>query len=665
MELTVAFNQQFFLLKRQRTFWLIILLFIIVIIANAGSFFNSADAFFYSRLANLSQSQQSNVVIIESDHLSKEHHELVQQLLSYQPKAVLVFANEQLNATSASSAIAGDNVFYPHPKNSYCLPPINDWSGYNVELAAMTDSQCQAIWPVVFSHIDSSKKVLLNFALSPAALPKFSASRLMAMDLMASQLQNKIIIVGQHNAGLGVKLNAPKLQQSTDYLLLAAYIADTLDKQNSVITLNIWQSTLLLLSITLLLLFAFQKLSISYSIVLAALTGIGWFVLGYFVLIWQQLFLPVGQMTIFTFITLLWLVLVRKLNEDGELISLIGNIQQKMAGRYLPKSFIAQRSPWDAIIRLVTQQLALNKSIFLARKEGEHRLTEIRAVNCQLSDIKEMRRDYKRAPYSDALKEFGVVPINRSFFTELSDGELQYIVPLIYAGDVRGFWAMTVIPDSQFNQQAFERNVNAFAGQVGELLFHYRIYEAQSTANASVLSQLLTLKLQEPLSQQVKTSISEMEQKLTTLEHVFNNIRSATVLFNLFGQVVQINQSLEKLAAMHQFSIFDMTALDLLCLVSDLDIEAAKGKLRFITLQKGDIYLQAKLDNKTYILNVRALNSSQVQSASGEPFQVSGILFEFIDIAFFIEQMPNSKQLCDSLCEQQQFYTDNLMEPSN
>ena len=657
----MAFKQQFFLLKRQRTFWLIICLFLMVIIANALSLFNSADAYFYSRLANLSQNQQSNIVIIESEHLSSEHHELVKQLLSYQPKAVLVFANEQLSAAPSSAT----NVFYPHPKNSYCLPPINDWSGYNVELAAMNDSQCQTIWPVVFPHIDSTANVLLNFSLSPAALPKFSATRLMTMDLMASQLQNKIIILGQQNAGLGVKLNAPKLQQSTNYLLLTAYIAHTLDKQNSVFTLPLWQSTLLLLGIVLLLLFAFQKLSINYSIVLAVLTGIAWSAIGYFVLASQQLFLPVGQMTIFTFITLLWVILVRKLNEDGELISLIGNIQQKMAGRYLPKSFISQSSPWDAIIRLVTQQLALNKSIFLARKEGDHRLTEIRAVNCQLSDIKEMRRDYKRAPYSDALKEFGVVPINRPFFTELSDGELQYIVPLIYAGDVRGFWAMTVIPDNQFNQQAFERNVNAFAGQVGELLFHYRIYEAQSTANASVLSQLLTLKLQEPLSQQVKTSIAEMEQKLTTLEHVFNNIRSATVLFNLFGQVVQINKSLEKLAATHQFSIFDMTALDLLCLVSDLDSETAKGKLRFITLQKGDIYLQAQLDDKTYILNVRAVDSTQIQSASGEPFQVSGILFEFIDIAFFIEQMPNSKQLCDSLSKQQQFYAHNLMEPSS
>jgi hypothetical protein len=103
-----------------------------------------------------------------------------------------------------------------------------------------------------------------------------------------------------------------------------------------------------------------------------------------------------------------------------------------------------------------------------------------------------------------------------------------------------------------------------------------------------------------------------------------------------------------------------MTALDLLCQITNLDIETAKGKLRYITLQKGEIYLEAKLDTQVYVLNVRAVDSASIQSASGEPFQVSGILFEFIDIALLIGKMP-SKQLCDFLNEQQPL-TKDLME---
>lgn len=654
----MALKHQLTLLQRQKKFWLILALFSTIIVANSISLFHSVNALFYSQLAHLTQSQQSEVVLIESEHLSREHTDLIKQLQTYEPSHIIVVSNERLQLNTNVIKDNQETVFYPHPNNDYCLPSLNDWAGYNIELKYSDKHRCNSIWPMLFESDDTA--ALINFELSPAALPKFSAARLMAMDIMASQLQNRIIILGQKNAGLGVSLNAPKLSQSTNYLLLVAYIADTLQKEQAIFIVNKWQSTLLFLLLSIALLFAFQKLSSIYSLILATSLSVTWFGLSYLMLISQQIYLPVGQMIILTFYTLLWVIIVRKLNEEYELVNLIGDIQQKMIGRYLPQSFTSQSSPWDSITRLINQQLALNKSIFLARKEGDHRLTEIKAINCQLSDIQEMRRDYKRPPYSDALKAFNVIVIERPFFEGLDEGEIQYIVPLTYAGDVRGFWAMTITPDERFNQQAFEKNVNAFAGQVGELLFHHRIYESQTIANNSSLSRFLTMTLQEPLSQKVKTSITEMEQKLTTLEHVFNHIRSATVLFNLFGQVVQINKALEELASHHQFSIFDMTALDLLCQITNLDIETAKGKLRYITLQKGEIYLEAKLDTQVYVLNVRAVDSASIQSASGEPFQVSGILFEFIDIALLIGKMP-SKQLCDFLNEQQPL-TKDLME---
>ena len=89
-----------------------------------------------------------------------------------------------------------------------------------------------------------------------------------------------------------------------------------------------------------------------------------------------------------------------------------------------------------------------------------------------------------------------------------------------------------------------------------------------------------------------------MEQKLTTLEMVFNHTSPATVLFNLFGQIIQTNASLEHFAKQHQIAIFETTALDLLCRSCALDIETAKGKLRYITLNKATVELPPNSDNK-------------------------------------------------------------------
>ena len=122
------------------------------------------------------------------------------------------------------------------------------------------------------------------------------------------------------------------------------------------------------------------------------------------------------------------------MSEDNELNTVVNNIQQKMMGRFIPQSFIEQASPWDPIIQLISQQLDLEKSIFLARKEDDHRVVEIRAINCNLDDIQEMRRDYKRTPYSKALKSLGVVQITRPFFTHIKEGEIEFMAPLVYAG---------------------------------------------------------------------------------------------------------------------------------------------------------------------------------------------------------------------------------------
>jgi hypothetical protein len=223
---------------------------------------------------------------------------------------------------------------------------------------------------------------------------------------------------------------------------------------------------------------------------------------------------------------------------------------------------------------------------------------------------------------------------------------------------------MTIAPDESFNETAFIKNVNRFANQVGELLFHYRVFETQDKTENNPIARLLTLNLAKPLSQQIKHSLNEMEQKLTTLEHVFNQIRSASVLFNLFGQVVQTNHALEQLAKQHHLPVFEMTALDLLCKVSKLDHESAKGKLRYLTLHKGEIYLPVQLDSKQFVLNVRTIESSDEKSSAGEPFEVGGILFEFINLSELLDQIKDESETAQSDQDIQE-YNNTESEASN
>ncbi|WP_462176766.1 hypothetical protein [Pseudoalteromonas gelatinilytica] len=619
----MAALQQLLRLTRQRAFWFTVFLFAIVLFSNLLNIFQASDAFFYKKISSISSTQQTNVVLITSESLSANHSDLVTQLAEYQPRAIIVLADEPLQP------VIKKGVFYPYAGSEYCMPKVEVWATYQMRIPAADNLECESIWQAVFNY-NHNKSRLINFKLAVSALPKFTAKRVLSFDVMSEQLENKVIIVGQQAAEFNVNIHAPKLEGLNDPLLLFAYVADSLEKNSTINELNFTISVIFALGFVFSLLFFYQKISISYSFIVALAITIFWFAISYLFVNFTQIFIPIGQYIILTFATLIWVVIARKISEDKELTADVNNIQQMMMGRYIPQSFIEHPSPWDPIIQLISQQLDLEKSIFLARKEDDHRVVEIRAINCQLDDIQEMRRDYQRTPYSNALKSLGIVRINRPFFKQVVEGEIEFIAPLVYAGDVRGFWALSIVPNLSFNQQAFEKNVNRFAAQVAELLFHYHIFKTTQAKNRTLINRLLTFKLHEPVSQKVKSSLNEMEQKLTTLEMVFNHTSPATVLFNLFGQIIQTNASLERFAKQHQIAIFETTALDLLCRSCSLDIETAKGKLRYITLNKATVELPANLGNYSYTLIIRALHSDNTQTASGAPFQVSGILFEFI-----------------------------------
>ncbi|ALO41535.1 hypothetical protein [Pseudoalteromonas phenolica] len=629
----MSIKQQLFFVKRHKTFWLIITLIAFVLLAELSGALQRLNAPVYNYFSQLQSEKHSDVVVIEADALVFEHDQLVYSLLEHNPKAIIVVSDSKL------THIEDERVFYPRPENNLCLSELKAWLGYTIQINHQKNANCDSLWSLIFPENNLAHSPLLSFALDIHALPKFNSKRVQSNDLLAGQVTDKLILISQTNQSFGLPIRAPKLVNEVNSIYIHAYVAHNLIEKTLISPVSDNLSLIIQLTSVILLLVLYQKVSFNLGIIVASLLSLTWLVLCFFVMTGMNIFLPAAEGVILNFITLFWVFLSAKWVEEDDLKRLINNIRQKMSGRYLPKSFTDQSTPWDSIIQLINQQLALDKSILLARLEGDHRLYEIRAINCHLSDIHEMRRDYERAPYSDAIKAFGTVKITRPFFKALEEKEAQYIVPLMYAGDIRGFWAMTITPDERFNEAAFIKNVNRFANQVGELLFHYRVFETQGKAESNAITRLLTLNLAKPLSQQIKHSINEMEQKLTTLEHVFNQIRSASVLFNLFGQVVQTNHALEQLAKQHHLPIFEMTALDLLCKVSDLDHENAKGKLRYLTLHKGEIYLPVQLAEQQFVLNVRTIESSEEKSSAGEPFEVGGILFEFINLSELMSQI--------------------------
>ena len=106
---------------------------------------------------------------------------------------------------------------------------------------------------------------------------------------------------------------------------------------------------------------------------------------------------------------------------------------------------------------------------------------------------------------------------------------------------------------------------------------------------------------------------------------------NATVMFNLFGQVVQTNQAMEKLAQRFDLMLFDISALDLLSHFVPFESDKLKSNLRFITLFKDVQFYPVQRNEYTFILKVSALEATST-SSSGTPIENAGIIFEFFDL---------------------------------
>ncbi|CAM4012771.1 hypothetical protein [Pseudoalteromonas byunsanensis] len=639
--------QQLHKVQLNSTLWLLGILLSSMFIAEASGVLQKINAPIYSAFMQLNTETpaQSNLVIIESENLIDEHLQITKKVSALEARAVVVFTDQVLSTEPSNS----EQVYYTGVRTQPCHTEITAWLGYHIVYSPTTQTACQKWLEALFPNVKTTQQQLINFSLPVSTFPKFTAQRLLTNDIFLAQIKNKIVFVTQRTPNYSPSLMAPGLQNETNPVYLYGYLAHNLEQSIFIKPLNTLISAAVQLVVIIALILIYQRYNAAFNVTIALVLNALVLITGYVAIQYLKILLPIGQLVVVIWVALVWVFFHSKSKEDQNLKKLLNDTEQRMFGRYLPKSVIEQATPWDAVITLTNQLLSLNKGIFLTRVEHDHRLREIHAINCQISDIQELRRDYERPPYSNAIKALGVIKISRPFFTDLAENESQYIAPLMYAGDIRGFWAMTVLSNERFNEQAFIRNVNRFASQIGELLYHHHTHSTLTHTNNLALTRALTLDAFKPLSKKVNTAIAGMEQKLSTLEHTFDRLSTACVMFNLFGQVMQVNKAFEQLAVQQKLLIFDITALDLLVEVSSLPIEVARGKLRYLTLNKGQFSLSVSLNEQHYILVVYSLDKLAHLGRSATPFSISGVLFEFINVSMLLNKLENPEHMLELL----------------
>lgn len=359
----------------------------------------------------------------------------------------------------------------------------------------------------------------------------------------------------------------------------------------------------------------FQKVPVNGSLWLGLAIGLAYTALAWVVLLQFSQWPPLAEILAAHLVAVGLVLRYRVAREELRVKELVADLDTRLAERVAPESFYQADDHWAHVASMVTQYLNLHRTIFLERVPGDHRLREIRAVGCSLQDIDELRRDYERTPYSTAIAELGPVKLERSYLrrTEAEANEVQYLVPLIFASDVLGFWALTVLSQEPERVPEFLDLVANVAERVSELLHYRHRWRRSAAEQQDPLRALMRLEGSRSLSRSLGTSVVVLEQRAARLQEIFDTLPDHCILYDLFGRLVIANQHMEGLARELGLRPYDKTLVELTAQLTGTALPQVLDYLSYVVLRGGELTLPVPLaDGRLFLLGLHAIHATEL-----------------------------------------------------
>lgn len=331
----------------------------------------------------------------------------------------------------------------------------------------------------------------------------------------------------------------------------------------------------------------------------------------------------------------------KSLVQDRALRSLVIDLASRSHEQALSPGFYASPEPWNQVVDLVRQTLDLDWLIFLERIPDQYYVREIAALNCRFADIDERRRDYRRVPYSDAMAERRTVRLEQRLFLKADATIDQYMTPLLFGGELLGFWAMGVSPDKVAANPDFFALVDDFRDQIAEMLYHRLQWQQRQTAQTGdERFRYLRLEGGENVHHALRQALRVFERRLLRLEQVFQEMGTAAIFYNPFGRVLQANEAMAAILRQGRLPAYEMTALDLLSTLCGIDLSEGRQALRRVFVDHQTVTLPAGVPDDTrhrYTLRAQPVLVAEGVRPPGEaaealPFQLQGVLIELFDV---------------------------------
>lgn len=489
---------------------------------------------------------------------------------------------------------------------------------------------------------------LINF-LGEYDLPRISAARAAKGELIPELVKGRSILIGMTSGGARLYTPLASAGKMLSELEFHGYALDTLLQDQVIRTVPGWVNFTVVLILIAASLFILQWGGLRFSAGVTTLLMVIYGVVAWVSLDYALVWLPLTEFWLAQIAIFLVFTRVRAVNEEARLRQILLETNAKLREHFFPSSFSASHEHWSQVITMVNQTLNLERVIFLERVKDDHRVREIVSLNCTLEDIREVRRDYEREPYSTAIAERLPIEV-RDYLThgKEDDGEVQYLVPLLFSGEVLGFWAFGVRPEKLAALHNKDAVLRDFGEQIAELLFHRQQWLEKEAELSRPLARYLKLQGGEQVVESLEKTLTALDRRLAGMEDYLDGLSTAGILYDLFGSVLIANQKMVQLLSEAKLAPYQMTAVDLISALAGVSLDYARGLMQAITIDRQKISLAATLtgDERSYVLYLGPLlpgpEDQKIRTGDPLPFELKGVLCELIDVTT-IKRLSNLK----------------------
>ncbi len=494
---------------------------------------------------------------------------------------------------------------------------------------------------------------LVRFQSGGQGLPTVKLNELLNDRLIAELVRGKTVLIGAPLSPpqIGLATPANKENEQMSLLEFQGHALSTLLSQQAIRPLSPFQTLTLCLLSGILVAMIFQWLTPAWMLRLALVVSIITVVICYWLFISLSVLMPVAEILLIQWLALFLLVRQRAAHASRQSQALMQQLTSTVSERHFPPGFYEIDEHWSLLLHFVTQALDARRMIFLEAISGKHRLKEIAALGCSISDIQERRRDFSRAPYQTALERGAPIRLdlhNRPFFTDQSAEELVYLCPLTFGGDVLGFWAVS-LPALEAEPRQSEALLRDFSEQIAELLYHRHLLQTNRTGSPL----LGTIFTQTPEMGQYRSLSSALElltYRLNRIERFFAESSLPSIDYDLFGRVRDVNPAMLDLLTREGILPFEIGLPNLIAELTGHELSFARQCMRALLVNKQRLALPVSLKKdggRHFLLRLYPLEISDASRTEAVAFSISGIGCELIDRTSLVRLQEMKGQLAE------------------